>query len=156
VIGDNRVSFEIIRPHEVTAIARQRGNTLEAVVTNSGGEVALLEDGVHGRKAMFEIARNENQLITWLLRLLFFVLMAVGLVLLFNPLKVLADVVPLVGGLVGAGPGIVAFLLAAALASATIALAWLAFRPMIGIPLLVLTVVLFVIVGKRFQRPKTA
>jgi len=156
VIGDNRVSFEIVRPHDVTVIAGQKGNTLEAVVTSSGGEVALLEDGVHSPEVMFEIARNENQLATWLLRLLFFVLMAVGLALLFNPLKVLADVVPFVGSLVGAGTGIVAVLLAAALSSATIALAWLAFRPMIGIPLLVLTVVLFVVAGKRFQHGKSA
>jgi hypothetical protein len=86
---------------------------------------------------MFAAAEQENTIITWLLRLAGFVMMFVGLVLIANPLSVLADVIPFIGNIVGAGAGLVAFFLAAGLSFVTIALAWLAFRPLIGAPLLI-------------------
>jgi hypothetical protein len=46
--------------------------------------------------------------------------------------------------------GAVAFLLAGALSSLTIAIAWLAFRPLIGVPLLVVTVGFLVLLRQRF------
>jgi hypothetical protein len=155
VIGDHRVSFRIVRPHDVSIVAAQVGNSLDAYHSKHGN-VLLIQDGIHDAASMFRMAQDQNKTVTWLLRLLFFVLMALGLVLLLNPLKVLADVVPLIGSVVGAGTGLIAFLLAAALSSATIAIAWLAFRPLIGVPLLALTVGLFILVGRRMQRPSAA
>ncbi|RFC48066.1 MAG: Protein of unknown function DUF1625 [Verrucomicrobia bacterium] len=151
VVGDHRVEFEVVRPHEVTIVARQVRDTLEPVPAGNT-KVELIEDGVHSAEAMFQMAHEENRFLTWILRLVFAFLMGIGLSLIFHPLKVLASVIPLAGSLVGAGTGLVAFLLAAALSSATIALAWLAFRPLIGVPLLVVTVGLFVVVGRRMKR----
>jgi len=48
--------------------------------------------------------------------------------------------VPFFGDIVGAGTGILAFLIALPLTLVTIALAWLAYRPLIGIPLLLAAV----------------
>ena len=154
-IGDHRVSFRIVRPHDVSIVAAQVGNSLDAYHSKHG-DVLLIQDGVHNAETMFRMAQDQNKMVTWLLRLLFFVLMALGLVLLLNPLKVLADVVPLIGSVVGAGTGLIAFVLAGALSCATIALAWLAFRPLIGVPLLLVTVGLFVFAGRRMGQAKSS
>jgi hypothetical protein len=155
-IGDHRVRFEVVPPHDVSVAARQAGTTLEPYLARTGNPVELLEDGVHGAEAMFTRAHDENRIVTWLLRLGFFLLMAIGLSLLFRPLSVLADVLPFVGNLVGAGTGLVAFVLAAALSLATIAVAWLAFRPLIGVPLLAGSIALIVFLRGRMRRATPA
>ena len=86
---------------------------------------------------MFEDAISTNTLITWLVRLGGFILLWIGFVLLFAPLSVLADIVPLFGSLVGAATGLIAFLLALAVALTVIAIAWVVFRPLLGITLLI-------------------
>jgi tetratricopeptide (TPR) repeat protein len=58
--------------------------------------------------------------------------MLIGLGLVLRPLSVVADVIPIFGSIVGAGTGIVAFLLAAALSLITVAVAWVTFRPLLG------------------------
>lgn len=75
-------------------------------------------------------------LLTWILRLVGFLMMLFGLLMIANIFSVLASVVPLFGDMVGAGTGLLAFVIALPLTLITIALAWLAYRPLIGIPLL--------------------
>ena len=52
-----------------------------------------------------------------------------------RPIRVVADVVPIFGTLVGMGLGLVAFSVAAPLSLLTIAVAWIAHRPLLGITL---------------------
>jgi len=65
-----------------------------------------------------------------------------GIYLLFSPIISLLDWIPLVGGLLSTVAAvaafIVAFIIGGTLAVFTIALAWLVFRPLIGIALLTL------------------
>lgn len=51
--------------------------------------------------------------------------MMIGLNLILRPLSVVADVLPIAGTIVGAGVGVVAFLVAAPATLLTIAIAWL-------------------------------
>jgi hypothetical protein len=74
--------------------------------------------------------------LTWVLRLVGFAMMWIGLVVALNPLKVLADVVGILGDLAGVGIGLVSGLVAVVLSLATIAVAWLFYRPVLGIGLL--------------------
>ena len=76
-------------------------------------------------------------MLTWLLRLGGFLLMFLGLSTILKPLSVFADVLPILGDIVGIGTGIVAGLVALVCSLATIAIAWLFYRPLIGIALLV-------------------
>lgn len=140
-VGDVRLKFEIVEPGPVSLVAAQNGNSFSAYKTKAGDSLAMIAAGRVSAQKMFEDALSENALLTWFLRLGGFVLLWVGFSLLFAPLSVLADVVPLFGKLVGAATGLIAFLLALALALTVIALAWLFFRPLLGITLLVLAVV---------------
>ena len=64
--------------------------------------------------------------------------------LVFSPLAVLADVVPLLGDLLRMGVGLFAALIAAVLWLITIAVAWFVYRPMLGIGLCAIAVALVV------------
>lgn len=80
-------------------------------------------------------------------------LMFIGALLVLNPLKVFADVIPFLGTLVGVGTGIVAGLFALAAASLVTALAWIAVRPMVGAGLLVIVIgTLYFLNRLRLQR----
>lgn len=154
-VGDTRVRFEVVPPQEVTVVARQAGQTLEPFQAESSGKrVVLLEPGVHNAGDMFTLAQTKNRIMTWILRFVFFLVMGLGLALIFQPFRVLADVLPAAGRIVGAGTGFVAFLLAAVLSAATVAVAWLAVRPAVGIPLLVLAGVLAVWLVLRMKQAK--
>lgn len=65
--------------------------------------------------------------------------MFIGFYLLMGPLSVLADVVPFIGNIVGAGTAIVALMLTAVGGLITIAVAWIVFRPVLAISLLVVS-----------------
>jgi hypothetical protein len=68
---------------------------------------------------------------------------------------VVADVIPFLGSLVGMGIGLAAFLVALCLSLVTIAIAWVAHRPLLGIGLLVgAAIVLGLILGRaKASRP---
>src|SRR5262249_54463073 len=93
---------------------------------------------------------------TWLLRFLGFLFMAIGIFLVFNPLAVLADIVPFLGGLTGFFLAIFAAITAFTLSFITIGIAWIFYRPMIGIPLLIVgglgLIAIFVMAGKSKRR----
>ena len=64
-------------------------------------------------------------------------LMFIGFCLLMGPLSVLADVIPFIGSIVGGATAFVSFFLTVGIGSIVVAVSWIAFRPMIGIPLFV-------------------
>ncbi len=98
----------------------------------------------------------ENATLTWILRGVGFVLMAFGIGLVFAPLAVLADVLPFLGDMLRMGVGLFAGLVAGALSLVTIAVAWLAYRPLLGIGLLVLAVGLIVALRMLTRRRRPA
>jgi hypothetical protein len=81
--------------------------------------------------------------------------MLVGLGMILKPLSVVADVVPILGNIVGAGIGFVAFLISAVLSLTTIAIAWIVYRPLLGGLLLVAAVALVVVIKGRLNSAKT-
>jgi hypothetical protein len=139
-IGDTRVTFTVLEPGVFSLIAQQTGSTFQPYATKAGKEIERVESGAMSAALMFKHAQDENRVLAWLLRLAGFVLMFIGFALIFKPLSVLADVLPFLGDLVGAGTGLVAFLLALVGSLVVIALAWLAVRPLLGGGLLVLAV----------------
>ena len=137
-IGDVRVSFELVNPSTVSLIGVQTGETFAAYQAEAGDAILLVEEGTHTAAAMFQAAQSANTVLTWIVRAGGFLMMFIGLIAVFKPISVFADVVPLVGTMLGAGLGIFSFLVAFALSILTIAVAWVVYRPLLGIGLLVL------------------
>ena len=134
-VGDLRVKYSVIKPATVSVIGKQNGHRVEPYLTKNGS-IALLEMGNVGADTMFATAQTDNRVTAWLIRLGGFFLMWAGLGLVFSPVKILADVVPFIGNIVEAGVGFILGLAALALSTIIIALAWLAYRPLIGLALL--------------------
>jgi hypothetical protein len=153
-IGDVRVSFMVVDPCEVSVVSRQVRETFEPYTTSNGGTIELLEKGVMSAQLMFAAAQKRNILLTWLLRAAGFFLMFIGLGMIFKPLSVLADVLPIAGRIVGAGTGLIAFLVSLALSAGTIAVAWLFYRPALGITLLVIAAGAIVLAVKKIGGKK--
>ena len=137
-IGDVRITYEHVLPSVVSIVSKQKGDSFEGFKGNSGTTIDMLMTGEHDGESMFAAAQKSNKILTWILRAVGFVVMFFGFNLIFKPLPVIADVLPIAGSVVGVGVGIVAFLLAAPLSLITISMAWIFYRPLIGIPLLIL------------------
>ena len=152
-VGDLRIKWTKTDPCTVTIIARQHGAVLDAWPTSQGTTINMLEKGILTPDQMFVSAEKSNVIRTWACRFGGLMIMMIGFSMIFKPLVVVADVVPFIGSIIGMGTGFVAFVLAAPLSLFTIAVAWIRFRPMIGIPLFLLGVALavgaFVMAKKR-------
>jgi hypothetical protein len=134
-IGDLRVKFLVVKPSQVTIIAKQVGNSFEPYYVSTGDSIELLQTGRLSIQEMFHRAETENKILTWILRVVGFMFMFFGLALLLNPIAVFADVIPFLGNIAEAGIGLVAFLAAIVLSFCTIAVAWLFYRPLLSITL---------------------
>lgn len=132
-VGDLRIRFYAVEPGPVSVLARQSGENLELYVSKSGKSFGLLESGLRDKAAMIQTAQSKNASQTWLFRLAGTVMMFVGLLFVLNPLTVLADIVPFIGGLFESGVWLVSGTAAAGLSLLTISLAWVFQRPAIGL-----------------------
>jgi hypothetical protein len=150
-IGDLRIQFEIAKPATVSIIARQLGDSFEPWQSQAGTQVERLAMGEVSQENMVGQMEQENTILTWVLRLVGFLLMAFGIGLVVGPVAVFADVLPLLGDLLRMGIGLFAGVIAACLSLLTIAVAWLAYRPLLAVALIVAAVVL-VIALKRMGR----
>ena len=147
-VGDTRVRFSVVQPGPVSVVARQVGESFEPYQADAGGSVFLLQEAVVSAEAMFETAQRQNTMLTWILRGVGFFVMFLGLSMVFRPIAVFGDVVPIVGRLLGAGIGLFSGLVAAFFALGTIAIAWIVYRPLLGVVLLALAVGAFLLLVK--------
>lgn len=137
-IGDTRVSFVMAQPGTISITAKQTGDSFSDFKNkNVKKSIFMVRDGEHTADEMFEGAKTQNTITTWIVRVIGFMMMFIGLSMVLTPLSVLGDVVPFIGSIIGAGISIVSFLIACTFTLLTIAIAWLAARPLIGILLLI-------------------
>ena len=155
-IGDMRVTFSVIYPHDISIIAKQRGDTFVDYTAKNGKKLNYLANGIKDAAEMFETARTNNAIMTWLIRLGGFLMMFFGLGMVFRPLSVIADVLPILGDIVGMGTGLVAGLISLVCSLITIAVAWIFFRPVLGILLLVAAGALIGLLIKKRMAVKAA
>lgn len=142
-IGDVRISWTYVPDTmPISLVSRQVGTSFAPYIAENGYDINLLYTGTHTKQGVFQKAHNENTVITWLIRVGGWFLMFIGLKMVFKPLSVLADVLPIAGDLVETGTGIIAFLISLISALVVIAIAWIFYRPILGISLLVIVAVL--------------
>jgi hypothetical protein len=139
-VGDMRIRFEAIVPGDVSVVALQYDDGFTAWTGPEGSTVENLAMGVQSSEQMFAALESQNRMFTWILRGVGFLMMAFGLSMLFAPFAVAADVIPVLGDLLRLGTGLFAGVVAAALSLTTIAVGWVAYRPLVGVPLLLLAI----------------
>ena len=142
LIGDVRITFKQTPQADISIIAQVIRNTLEEFTASNGYTFSRLSMGTAGMAKMFEGARSGNQTMAWILRIVGIIFVIIGLRMIFNPLSVLGDVIPLVGTIIGAGTGLVAFILGLAWSLIVIAIAWVRYRPIVAGILIAIAAVL--------------
>ena len=140
VIGDLRVNFTGVPAQTVSVAAAEAGGVLTAYRDVNGYTIALAEPGAVTAAGLFHDEQKSENTFTWILRGVGFVLMLIGFVCITGPLTMLAAVIPLLEAVVGAGAFLVAFTLTVPITLLTIAVAWIAHRPLIGGGLIVAAV----------------
>ncbi len=138
-VGDVRIRFQSTPAAEVSVLAQQKGDTFQPYQTDAGRALSMLEMGKHDVAEMFQHARDQNKMLTWILRAVGTGMMLGGLMMLMSPLAVLGDVIPIVGSIVSGGTFIVSALITLVLAPMTIAVAWIFYRPLVAVPLLLVS-----------------
>jgi tetratricopeptide (TPR) repeat protein len=142
-IGDFQIGYSEVPSTPVSIVAQQQGKSFTSYQTKAGGTIELLRIGNHDAKAMFNQAQTANKWLSWILRAAGLFMMFMGISMVLKPLSVVADVLPILGNIVGTGTSILSLLLAGVFSSITISIAWIFYRPLIGAILLVVAGGLF-------------
>ena len=153
--GDIRIHFEQVNSTNVSLIARQVRDTFEPYHTQSNIDFSAIESGTLSQDRLLDNAESGNQMMAWLLRLGGWIGVSIGITMVLRPLSVLADVVPFIGSIVGAGSAIIAWLIGSIWTLLVIMVAWLFYRPYAAGILLVVIVVLMVALRRLTASKKT-
>ncbi len=141
-IGDIRITYSQKPQADISILARVNNNTFDQFLASNGTTFYQLNMGVIGADIMYQSAKDANSTLTWILRGVGIVMVVIGLNLLIAPFTVIASIIPLLGDLIGAGAWLAASLFGIAWSCIIIAIAWIRFRPLLGISLLILAVIL--------------
>ncbi len=142
--GDMRVSYQgLPSGATLSVLADQSQGGFAPAITSNGYQVQLAELGNRPAAAMLADKRSAESMLSWILRGVGALLIFIGLMMFFSLLSTLASVLPFLGWIVRDATAAIALVITIPLTLVVIALAWLAFRPLIGGGLLVLAAVLF-------------
>lgn len=136
-VGDVRITFTKVMPAKVTIIAKQKDNTFTSFKAKNGKTFQTLQMGTKDAAEIYEGAHDSNHTMMWILRLIGIVMVISGLKGIFAFIETILKVVPFVANIIGWGVGVVCTVLGIAWSLIIIAIAWLFYRPLIGISLLV-------------------
>lgn len=139
-IGDMKIRFYAAKPAVVSVIAKQQGDQLVPYIAKAGNALAMLKTGSYTAEQMFVQAVQQNTFTTWLLRVLGFGIMFLAFRFMFAVLLSSFRRIPFLGSffdLVSLGGSIFSILLAGILSLLTISIAWLFYRPLVAIGILV-------------------
>jgi len=132
-LGDMRVTYSAIAAQTYSIAAQQNNSTLTTYHdAKNDYKIALIEPGVVNAQKLFADQASTEKLITWACRIGGFLLLLFGFSLIMGPLAMLVAFLPFLEGLVGFGTFFVALGLAIPITLDSIAVAWIASRPVIG------------------------
>jgi hypothetical protein len=137
-IGDVRISHQYAVPGQVSVLGRVMNGQIGPFRTKQNTTIEILRPGMHSAEEMIEAAKAANVFRTWLFRVLGFFLFFIGLNTILKPLATVGVVLPFLGRLLSSGIGLISGLIAIILTFVVIAIAWIFYRPLLAIGLLVL------------------
>ena len=137
-VGDVRVTFEKVVPAKVTVMAVVDGDSFKPFKAKNGKRFQTLVMGKKSGDEIIDAAKESNNMILWALRIIGILMVIGGLKGIFGFIETILKVVPFIAGIFGWGIGLVCTVIGIAWSLIIIAIAWLFYRPLLGISLLVL------------------
>ena len=152
-IGDMKVIFQMVPSGiDYSIIAKQVNTSFEPFITSNDREIEMITSGIASSDKMFASAHTSNNLLKWILRIVGFGMMFIGLNMVLSPLVVVADVLPILGNIIGMGAALVAGVISFACSFITISIAWIFYRPILGISLLLIGLGAFFLFAKKVKK----
>jgi len=151
-IGDLRISHYAGMPGQVSVMGKLINGQISPYRTKQNTTIEILKPGIHTAEDMIEAAKAANVFRTWLFRFLGFFLFFIGINTILKPLATVGVVLPFLGRLLSSGLGLVAGLISLILTFIVIAIAWIFYRPLLAIILLVLSgVIAYLLIVRKKQ-----
>lgn len=152
-VGDVRVVYRYVPAKNVVSlIAKVQGDTFTRYTAKNGKSFSSIVAGEKTMEEMFESEKAGNTMLTWVLRILGFILISAGLKMVFDILSTLLKVVPFLSSIMSWGVGLICNIIAFAWTLIVVAVAWLFYRPILSVCLLAVVgavVYYFVTKGKK-------
>ena len=136
-VGDVKVTFEKVVPAKVTLIAKVNGNTFEPYKAKNGYTFQTLVMGEKDAAEIYEGEHDMNNIMLWAFRIIGILMVIGGLKGIFGFLETLLKVLPFIANILGWGVGVICTVVGVVWGLIVIAIAWLFYRPLLGITLLV-------------------
>lgn len=136
-VGDVRVEYRYVPAKNVVSlIAKVQGDTFTRYTAKNGKSFSSIVAGEKTMEEMFESEKAGNTMLTWVLRILGFILISAGLKMVFDILSTLLKVVPFLSSIMSWGVGLICNIIAFAWTLIVVAVAWLFYRPILSVCLL--------------------
>ena len=135
-VGDVRISWQYNDWTEVSLIAQPVGTTFSSYVSKVGKRVNYITGGIHTTHEMVEDMREQDRIMKWAFRAIGALMIFFGYLALITPLTKLASLIPFLGGVINGLLFVIEFLIALVHSLLVIGIAWIRFRPVVGILLL--------------------
>lgn len=137
-VGDVRVSFHVSDPGDISLVAVVNGNTFRPYHTKNGSDDTFVHAGTKTLEQMVQSEEEGNTMLTWILRLIGLVLVCAGLKGIFGILSTLLKVVPFLANILNWGVTLICNVVGFVWTLVIIAIAWIFYRPVLGISLLII------------------
>lgn len=156
-VGDVRITYSEVPDNQtISLIAQVNGDSFKPWKASNGKSFSDLTSRQATLDEMIQSAEEGNAMMAWILRVIGVFVVVIGFKMILAPLSVIADVIPLLGDIVGLGTGFVAWLVGIAWSLIVIALAWIRFRPIVAGTLLAVAAVCVVVLFMRKKQKAPA
>jgi len=158
-VGNIRISFMKSNVKNASMLGKQQGDAIITYETKNGTHINYISAGEKSGAVLVSELRTLNSFITWFLRIVLTILVCAGFTMLFSPVHVLVSFIPFLGKYIGKATTVVAQviggIIGTVLSLLVIAISWIAVRPLVAIPLLLISAGLIVLLV-RYQKKKVA
>lgn len=135
-IGDVRVTFTQVNPGLVSVLAQVDGDSFTAFKAKNGKTLSAITMGKKSMEEMFEQQESANNMWLWILRIIGVLVVCGGLRSVFDILSTVLKVIPFLANIVNWGVGLICNVVGVAWSLIIIAIAWIFYRPLLGISIL--------------------
>ena len=155
-IGDVIITFSKVDPGTISILATVSGNTFKKYTAKNKHSFLSVERGEVSMEQMFQNEHEANTMLTWILRIIGILVIISGLRMIFGILTTLLKVLPFLASIMNFGTGLVCGIVGVVWSLIVIALAWLFYRPIIGIAILAVAGFIIFYFNKKAKEKKAA
>ncbi len=153
-IGDIRISYVYNSYKNISILALQNEDSFTDYISSNGVKINRVEEGLLNSNAIINKIISENKMMKWIFRGLGAILVILGYTFILNLITTATSFIPIIGNIVGTGIALVSFLIGCIHSLIIFTIAWIRFRPIIGICLLIAVVVLIILLKKYTKKNK--